>query len=58
MNDYLHLPTLIALAIISWLLVWHLFEADFSWGQEYIRLSTKQGQMGLYWHHGCCDIEW
>ena len=57
--DYLfHLPTLVTVALISLVLVWILFDVGLDAGEGFIRFTTNQGNINLYWIHGCCDLDW
>jgi hypothetical protein len=56
--DYcFHLPTLIIFAIITISLLWYLANARLDVGSGFIRFSSNQGQVQLFWMNGCCDLD-
>ena len=53
-----HLPTLLTMAVVSVLILWHVTDAGLHAGAGYLRLNTNQGNMTLDWSDGCCDVDW
>jgi hypothetical protein len=58
LDTYFHLPTLLAMAIISVVILWQVTDAGLHRGPGYLRLNTNQGNMTLHWSDGCCDLDW
>ena len=58
LDTFFHLPTLLALAIISVVILWQVTDAGLHLGPGYLRLNTNQGNMTLDWSAGCCDLDW
>ncbi|MCP4683795.1 MAG: hypothetical protein GY864_15820 [Desulfobacterales bacterium] len=58
LDTFFHLPTLVTIALMSLVIVWQIYEVDFDMGNGFIRLNSNQGNVTLYWHNGCCDLEW
>jgi hypothetical protein len=57
-DHFFHLPTLTLFMIASVVLLWILYDFDLSWGTGFIRLSSNQGAINLYWLNGCCSLRW
>jgi hypothetical protein len=58
LHHFLHLPTLVTLALAGVIVIWMLYEMNFDWGDGFIRLNTNRGSINLYWFDGCCDLSW
>jgi hypothetical protein len=58
LDNFLHLPTLMVLALVGIIVLWGLYEVNLDWDDSFVRLSTNRGTINLYWHEGCCDLSW
>jgi hypothetical protein len=58
LDYFFHLPTLITIAMFGIVLIWTVYDIGFSAGNGFFRLNSNQGNMSIYWVHGCCDIDW
>lgn len=58
LDTWLHLPTMIALSIITVILMWQLYAVSLSVGEGFVRLDSNRGNLTLFWHNGCCQLDY
>jgi hypothetical protein len=58
LDYFFHPPTLVTVALVSIVLVWQFYDVGMSGGNGFLRVTTNQGKVNIYWIHGCCDIDW
>ncbi|MEM7347602.1 MAG: hypothetical protein AAF485_25480 [Chloroflexota bacterium] len=57
LDYFFHLPTMVTIAVVTIALVWQIYDIGLSTGPGFIRLNSNQGNVNLYWHEGCCDLD-
>jgi|GEM_PF-6333077 len=58
LDTFFHLPTLVVMAVLALVVLWHIYGLGFNLGDGFVRLSSNRGSVTVHWVNGCCELLW